>query len=568
MSSLTVPVENRSAVYRAAHRMFAEMACDLALTLTSEGKIDFSNERAQKFFGMSAQSLRGQFLSAFLAEGNEQKLTQALGQVHSQASEGMELTISSPLGDSLPVQARMFWDPVTSCIWFIGHDLTHSRSIESELRHMATHDVLTGTPNRILLRERIEWHVFDSTRNKTHFAVVALDLDGFKKVNDGLGHLAGDVLLKETAERIKGCLRKVDTVSRTGGDEFMLVLAGVGDEGSLRIACDRILQALRAPITIQGQDVYVSASIGAALYPQHGHTVAELSQHADMAMYQAKNQGKNCFAVYIPELKSTSAEVSLEASMHAAIRNGEFLVFYQPLVDRSGKLLGCEALMRWHRADGSYVSPAEFIPVAESTGLITLLGDYVIRAAAMQLKRFDEAGLTGLYMSVNVSPRQLRHPDFEKNLAKILKLTGIAPHRLVLEITESLLMNGQHVTQALLRKISGMGVRFSLDDFGTGYSCLAYLKTYPISALKIDRSFLFEIERDETARAIVKAIVDLAKALKLSTVVEGVETPDQARVLCEMEVDYLQGYLFGRPVPPNQLLQKFIKQDTQGFTHA
>lgn len=552
---LAASERSTSSATRVAHRMFAESSCDIAMVLTADGTITYASAGAQQRLG---DSIVHQNIYALTQDEGIAALEAAIPAALRGELTQAQLTLSSTCGDDVAVQARVFFDLATKSLWLTAYDLSHIRRVETDLRHIATHDHLTGLPNRALLNDRIEWHISEACRNKGLFATVALDLDGFKKTNDALGHLAGDELLKEVATRLRGCLREVDTVSRTGGDEFVLILAGLNSPAEATLVCQRVLDAIRRPILIQGTDVYVSASLGIAVFPEHGTTVAQVMQHADQAMYQSKHQGKNRISFYEPELAVTSADqISLEGAMHSAIRDGEFMVYYQPLVAPSGEIKGCEALMRWRRPDGKWVPPSEFIPIAESNGLITLLGDYVLRAAAMQLRRFDEAGLPGMYVSVNVSPRQLRHPDFEKNLKRILDVTGIDPNRLVLELTESLLMSSQERTQALLRTIAASGVRFSLDDFGTGYSCLAYLKTYPISALKVDRSFIIGIETDEVSRSIVEAIINLARALKLNTVVEGIETREQADAVIAMNVDYLQGYLFARPMAPEELIQKF-----------
>lgn len=552
-----------ASVTRAAHRIFAEAACDVAMTLTSDGLIDFATDGAQALLGTSAvgQALRGQNIFSFIQESCADELREAL--LSAQGGEGgreFDLHFISVQGDVVQVQSKLFWDLGTSTMWLVANDISKVREIEQQLRQLATHDILTGLPNRAVLAERLEWHVNDSRRRKARFAAVAIDLDGFKRVNDARGHLAGDALLKEIGKRIRAEVRDVDTVSRVGGDEFFLVLPDTPGMEAAQTICNRIIEVIRRPVTLQGgEEAYVSASIGVAMYPEDGTNVVELIQHADLAMYQSKTQGKNRMTFFMHELKTSSSQaLSLETSMHAALRAGEFMVFYQPLVDTDGVIRGCEALLRWQRPDGTWIPPSEFIPVAESTGLITLLGDYVMRAAAQQLRLFDEQGLRNMFMSVNVSPRQLRNANFEQNLKRVLTLTGINPSRLVLEITENMLMSGQERTQSLLRKIADTGVRFSLDDFGTGYSCLAYLKTYPIAALKIDRSFLSGIEDDEVSRSIVQAILDLARALKLYTVVEGVETQGQADVLKAMNAHYFQGYLYGRPVPPEQLIEKFV----------
>lgn len=554
--------EAAASVTRAAHRIFAEAACDVALTLSCDGRIDYATDGAKALLGTSkvGHELRGQNIFSFVQESCVAGLTEAL--LSAEAGEGareLDLHFISVQGEQVQVQSKLFWDVGTATMWLVASDISKVREIESQLRQLATHDVLTGLPNRAVLAERLEWHVNDSRRRKARFAAVAIDLDGFKRVNDARGHLAGDALLKEISRRIRQEVRDVDTVSRVGGDEFFLVLPDTPGMESAQAICNRIIEAIRQPVTLQGgEDAYVSASLGVAMYPEHGTNAVELIQHADLAMYQSKTLGKNRMTFFMHELKTNSTQaLSLETSMHSALRDGEFMVFYQPLVDTVGVIRGCEALLRWQRPDGTWIPPSDFIPVAESTGLITLLGDYVMRAAAQQLRRFDEQGLPDMFMSVNVSPRQLRNANFEQGLKRVLTMTGIKPSRLVLEITENMLMSGQERIQTLLRKVADTGVRFSLDDFGTGYSCLAYLKTYPISALKIDRTFLAGIEDDEVSRSIVQAILDLARALKLYTVVEGVETEAHADVLKAMNAHYFQGYLYGRPVPPELLLERF-----------
>lgn len=560
---MTPQLANANAsVTRAAHRVFSEMACDIALILSEDGVIEFATERVCRLLqaGHDEKSLRGQSLYAFVQDGSISGVRHAIAETS--ASEGgsteLEVRLLSTAGEAIHVQAKFFWDAYTRSLWLVGNDLSSAREREAHLRRLASHDGLTGLPNRAVLADRLKLNIQEAKQHDRQFAAVGLDLDGFKRVNDAMGHIAGDELLKVVSSRIKAVLRETDTVGRTGGDEFFMILRDVRSADEARATCARVLEAVRRPVLIEGQDAYVSASLGIAMYPAHGTGVTDLVQHADLAMYQAKNLGKNRIVVFESELKATTTQqMSLESSMHAALRDGEFSVHYQPLVTPEGEIKGCEALLRWRRPDGSWISPGEFIPVAESSGLINVLGDYVLRTAAMQLKRFDEAGLTGLFMSVNVSPRQLRNAQFEGNLQRVLAMSGLEPSRIVLEITETVLMSGQEKSQALLRKIASTGVRFSLDDFGTGYSCLAYLKTYPIAALKIDRSFLEGIETDEVSRSIVQAILDLARALTLYTVVEGVETQSQADALQAMNADYFQGYLFGRPVPPNELLQRF-----------
>ncbi len=549
--------EAKTSITRAAHRIFAEMACDAAFIVQPDGAIEYANDGAKELLGVGSD-IHGQNLFTYLVEDCAEAVREALLLALQSTPTDLEVQLRTADGDVVHVLASVFWDVGTNSLWVVGPDLSQQRAREAHLRQLAQQDSLTGLPNRMVLNERLEWHIKDSKRRNARFAAVALDLDGFKRVNDALGHLAGDALLQVVASRITSSVRDFDTVSRTGGDEFFLVIPDMSGYDSTLALCNRVVDAIRRPVMVGGQEAYVSASVGVAMFPEHGTEAAELVQHADLAMYQSKHQGKNRITAFMPELKSnTSAQISLEAAMHSALREGEFTVFYQPVVDTNGVIRGCEALMRWHRPDGTWISPADFIPVAESTGLITLLGDYVLRAATTQLRRFDDAGLAGLVMSVNVSPRQLRNPSFENNLVRALKLSGIAPNRLILEITENMLMSSQEQTQALLRKIAAHGVRFSIDDFGTGYSCLAYLKTYPISVLKIDRSFVIDIATDPTSRAIAKAVIDLSSALKVRTVAEGVETEAQADVLRELGAGYIQGYIHGRPTTPEELIQRF-----------
>lgn len=553
--------EAKTSIARAAHRVFAELACDLALVVQTDGTIEYANDGATSLIGMGG-ALKGQNLFSYVCDENSSDVRRALAAATTGTQSDLDVQLFSAAGDSIHMQARIFRDIGTGSLWLVGPNLTAYREREAHLLELSTKDSLTGLPNRAGLADSLEDLIKDAKRRMTRFAVIAVDLDGFKRVNDAFGHLAGDLLLTSVAARIKSCVRDEDTVSRTGGDEFFLLLTNLKGQEELDTVCNRLVEAVRRPVSVSGQEAYVSASVGVAIFPEHGTTSAELMHHADLAMYQSKQLGKNRVTMYLPELKTDStSQISLEADMHRALRQGEFRVYYQPIVDTSGELRGCEALMRWRRPDGSWVSPAEFIPVAERNGLITLIGDYVIRAACFQLKCFDDGGLPGLYMSVNVSPRQLRNADFEKNLVRALEISGIDPRRLVLEITENMLMSGQERTQALLRKITATGVRFSLDDFGTGYSCLAYLKTYPISALKIDKSFVDDVATDEVSRAIVKAIIDLAKALKVNTIVEGVETREQADILRELGADFIQGYFYSRPIPPNEMLQRYALSD-------
>lgn len=472
-------------------------------------------------------------------------------------AQPLDLALATSLGSTIKVSARVFRGP-DGRYWLTASSAQDAAHARQTAEHLATHDILTGLPNRALLADRLAMQAAECRRNQSGFAALTLDLDAFGRVNDAQGLLAGDELLRQVAHRLGECLRGVDTLARTGSDEFVILLANVADESGIQVVLDRIDQALLPAFYVFDQAVSVKVSTGLALFPEHTDTPADLLRLSSLALKHAKAAGEGSRVTFAPRMQaSRTQEVSLDALMRQGLRDGEFTVFYQPLVDTFGRIKGCEALMRWIRADGTFISPGEFIPVAEANGLITVLGDYVLRAAAMQVKQFQEQGLPGLYVSINVSPRQLRQPGFVTGLRRVLKQTGVSPASIVLELTESLLMADQQQVTALLQEIVATGVRLSLDDFGTGYSCLAYLKTYPFSVIKIDRSFILDVEASEVSRKIVSAIIQLAQAIGMSTVVEGIETETQAEIVSNLGVDCLQGFLFSKPVPAPALLARW-----------
>lgn len=499
-------------------------------------------------------------LEAVLGAGADD-VQRAMSRVAAQGqAQLLDLALMTSLGSTLRVRARVFRGP-DGRYWMTAASAQDAAQARQTAEHLATHDILTGLPNRTLLADRLAMQAAECRRNHSGFAAVTLDLDAFGRINDAQGLLAGDELLRQVAHRLSECLRGVDTLARTGSDEFVILLANVPDESGAQVVLDRIEQMLLPAFYVFDQATSVKASTGLALFPEHTDNPADLLRLSSLALKHAKAAGEGSRSTFAPRMQARrSQEVSLDALMRQGLRDGEFTIFYQPLVDTFGRIKGCEALMRWIRADGTFVSPGEFIPVAEANGLITVLGDYVLRAASMQIKQFQEQGLPGLYVSINVSPRQLRQPGFVTGLRRVLKQTGVDPASIVLELTESLLMADQQQVAALLQEIVATGVRLSLDDFGTGYSCLAYLKTYPFSVVKIDRSFILDVETSEVSRRIVSAIIQLAKAIGMSTVVEGVESETQAEVVTSLGVDYLQGFLFSKPVPAAELLARWASK--------
>lgn len=436
-----------------------------------------------------------------------------------------------------------------------GYDITEWVRAEQLLLEEAFVDPLTGLGNRGRLRQVVSERILTAVRHNTPFALALLDLDGFKRINDTLGHDVGDAMLKEVAARLRSCVRPADTVARMGGDEFVVLLTSVGSEAAASMVAERIVHSLRKPFTLADCQVRITTSLGLAF---SGNTQplseSSLLKHADLAMYEAKAQGKNRHSLYTPLMERQQREqFAIEQNMFDAVQNGEFTLHYQPIfVPKSGAVLGLEALMRWERPGGN-VPPLEFIPLAEHNGLINLLGDWALRSACQQLRCWDMAGKYFDYVSVNVSPVQFRHPAFVDGVRQALHASGLEGSRLVLEITEGTLMTDPEHAGKLLNELCSYGVRIAVDDFGTGYSSLSYLQRFPLQALKIDRSFVAEMHESQHGRTIVLAVLSLARELGLISIAEGVETQAQCDLLAEHGCDYAQGWLRSPALPTLEL---------------
>ncbi len=432
----------------------------------------------------------------------------------------------------------------------IFSDISERKMAEERIQHLAHYDALTDLPNRVLFRDRLEQAIIKSQRSNEKLAVIFLDLDRFKQINDTLGHSVGDRLLQVVATRLLECVRGQDTVSRQGGDEFLVMLPGATPEGAAMVA-QKMLMALAAPCLIDGHDLRVTPSIGISMYPEDAKDIDALVKLADVAMYHAKDLGRNNYQFYTESLNATAFErLSLESGLRMALERNEFLLHYQPQVDlASGRVIGCEALIRWKHPEYGMVSPARFIPVAEESGLIIEIGEWVLREACRQLRAWQDAGHTSLVMAVNMSALQFRKPGLEEVVLKALNDAGVLAQSLELELTESILMHGIDTTLATLQKFAALGLQLSIDDFGTGYSSLSYLKRFPIHKLKIDQSFVRDIATDVNDAAIVRTIVLMAHSLNLRVIAEGVETNEQQAFLREAGCDEIQGYLFSRPLP-------------------
>ena len=425
------------------------------------------------------------------------------------------------------------------------------KRLEERLAYMARHDELTGLANRALFREHLAGALNRADHSNKLVVLMFLDLDRFKAVNDTLGHDRGDLLLKDVAERLTRCVRKGDIIARLGGDEFTIILEGVSHAEEAAVVAAKIISILAQPFSLGGHEVFVTSSIGLAVYPECGREAEILIKDADTAMYRAKQAGRNNYQFATPELSVADFERrNLYSSLERAIADEAFVLHYQPQIDLSGGgVMGVEALVRWERPDAGLVGPADFIALAEKSGLIVPLGEWVLRAACKQSAEWQARNLQPTRMWINVSPRQFRATDLSDVIARVLGETGLDPHHLGIEITEGLLIDNVEATRSTLLALRRMGVEIAIDDFGTGYSSLAYLKRLPLDTLKIDRSFVRDICDDPDAAAIANATVDLAHNLRLAVIAEGVETVGQEALLRDRGCDAAQGHLYSRPLP-------------------
>jgi diguanylate cyclase (GGDEF)-like protein len=432
---------------------------------------------------------------------------------------------------------------------------------DEQLYYQANYDALTALPNRLYFKDQLARRFAQAQREPQPFALLFVDLDNFKSINDSLGHAAGDEVLRQTAERLKQCVRETDTVTRLGGDEFTIILSQIRSTRDPEAVAEHVLHSMAEPFAIAGNEHFLNASIGIALYPEDGKSADQLLRNADTAMYRAKESGRGRF-VYFEERMNVAAlaRVSLERDLRRAIEQGEFSLRYQPQLDlRSGRVAGAEALLRWDSPDGGERQPAEFVALAEETGLIEPIGEWALREACRQFVAWQASGIVLPHLAVNVSARQFRQKGFVSMVASIVRDTGIPPPCLELEITEGLLIDADNGVAAMLADLRRLGVTIGLDDFGTGYSSLAALKRFPIRTVKIDRSFVTDLAARDGAGAIAAAIVAMAHALRKRVVAEGVETERQASMLTRLGCDHLQGYFYSRPLTAAMLAEFVAK---------
>jgi len=541
--------------------------------------IEETNHPGEQLTGRTREAMRGtglsELLPAYLSNGIFEELVNVA--LHGGVAEGEWQAVTPPAaGRWLQRQVVQVEGGVVATV----RDITERKLTEDRIRHLAHHDELTGLANRTLIRDRLEQAVHDARAGGSCLALAFVDLDGFKLVNDGLGHGAGDQLLQVVAARMQDCLRPGDTLGRLGGDEFVILLPAVSDSAqALNPLLERIRDAVGAPVLVDGQAVQVGCSMGVVMYPRDGDDPKTLMMNADAAMYRAKDMGKHNFQFYTREMnasleeklmlleglrKALDATLAAEAQgLETAPENG-FHLLYQPKVDlRSGRLFGVEALIRWHHPEHGIVSPARFIGLAEESGLIVGIGEWVLRTACRQAQRWQADGLDLLTVSVNVSARQFEEQHLVERVAGALQASGLPPGALELEVTESLLMRDLNGALGRMGELKAMGVSLSIDDFGTGYSSLSALKSFPISTLKIDRSFVRDLADSPDDQAIALAVISLGHRLHLRVIAEGVETEEQRDFLRAHDCDEMQGYLFSPPVPAARIAALLHEQPNE-----
>jgi diguanylate cyclase (GGDEF)-like protein/PAS domain S-box-containing protein len=540
------------------------------------GKITFLNLVAEKMTGWSCQEATGRpmdevclILDATSRQTTPNPMEMAVGQnriVHLPSNcilirrDGFEIPIEDCVS---PIHGRE--GQATGAV-IVFRDVSVAQAMALQMSHSAQHDSLTGLPNRILLNDRVDQAIALAPRHMKKVAVLFLDLDGFKHINDSLGHPIGDKLLQSITKRLVDCVRVSDTVSRQGGDEFVVLLSEVEQPEDAAITARRMLKAVAEGHSVGQHDLHVTTSIGVSVYPDDGLDAETLIKNADTAMYQAKENGRQSYQFFKPAMNVRAVErQSIEESLRRALERQEFALHYQPKVNLStGEITGAEALLRWTHPTRGPISPGEFIPVAEDCGLILQIGNWVLREACKQARNWVDAGLPLATMAVNISAMEFRDENFLEGVFAILEDTGLDPRSLELELTESVLMKRAGSAESILRRLRERGVQLAVDDFGTGYSSLSYLRKFPIDALKIDQSFVRQITTTPGETTIVTAIISMGRSLKLRIVAEGVETQEELEFLRAHHCDEAQGYYFSRPV----VAQQFAKLLKTGIPQA
>jgi len=561
------------------HRFIVNSSPDLVYMLDRNGCFTFLNDRLAPMLGLEKSELISRHFSELVDPEYLDLATNVFNErrMGSRAARNVEIKLRSSLKrpGSRFSDVQSIWVELTAQgvytdprernrQTFIGtfgtiRDISERKEAQEVINFQAYHDLLTHLPNRALLKDRLELAITQGSRNKARLAVMFLDLDRFKVVNDTLGHSMGDRLLKAVANRLQSCLRRGDTLSRFGGDEFTLLLPEIRTRDDVVVIAGKILDRLNSPFVIDGHELFVGASIGIAMYPEGGASAEALIQNADIAMYHIKSRGKNGYQFFAEEMNNRfSTRLILERELRNGLTRSEFEVFYQPQVClRTGRITGVEALVRWRHPERGMVSPGEFLPLAEETGLIIQLDEYVQRRAFADVAAWDRAGVGNVRISVNVSAAQLEKEGFIEQFVDALETAGLKATRVKVEITENTLMQDMEVIIPKLKTLRGLGVSVAIDDFGTGYSSLSYLRQFPVNTLKIDRSSVCDIreEEGEGEASIINAIVAMSRGLKLDLIAEGVENRTQLNYLRQQGCSEVQGFIFSEPLPAAQMCE-------------
>ncbi|MGM0570626.1 EAL domain-containing protein [Marinobacter sp.] len=545
--------------------MAVEQSPSSVMICDRQWRIEFVNQKFSQLTGYPASQVIGQRPGDLALGGRSTSSTQQLWQTI--RVQVQRVGVWQGEVNSVRRNGDRFWEQivVTSIkdpegrvtnFLVVGEDISIRKRYEQQLLRQANYDILTGLPNRMLALDRLKLALAQAQREKALVGVMFLDLDNFKHINDTLGHDAGDTLLVEAARRVSASLRGTSTVARLGGDEFLVVLPGLKEASGAEQVADRILAGFSTPFILGGQEVFVTTSIGIAIYPTDCDNTGTLLQNADAAMYEAKHKGKSAWERFAPEMKEVSHErLQMESRMRRAQELDEFELWFQPIVETAtGKVTGAEALLRWNNPVMGLIMPDRFIPLAEETGMIIPIGRWVLEQACLAARGWQEATGRELRIAVNVSPRQFRDPEFVQSTLQILADCDMPPDRVELEITERLILDNSIETATILQELDQAGIRLSVDDFGTGFSALSYLKSYPFDTLKIDKSFVSDVLVSEDNASLVRAIINMAHSLNLKVVAEGVEEAAQGDFLQSHQCDFAQGYHYSRPAPDADFL--------------
>ena len=582
---IALKLENSEKMYR----YLIDSSPDIIYTLDPEGCFTFINDRAQQLLGFSRTELIGKHYSILVHEEDQERARYVFNErrLDERASRNVELRLKCHSGNQLDLTFNNTLmtislnaigmhvpDPELKTQEFFGtygvaRDITERKRAEEVISYQALHDILTDLPNRRLFKEKLALALAQARRKASEFAVMFIDLDRFKLVNDTLGHVKGDHLLQQVALRLKQCLRRGDTLARQGGDEFTLVLPNLRERQDAKLVADKFLESLQQPFDLDGHEIHISACIGIAIYPADGDTIDELLRHADIAMYQVKALGKNGQRFYDKSMMDLSHQkIELGQSLRKALEQDELEMYYQPQVDAStGRITGVEGLMRWNHPQRGVLSAGEFLPFAEDNGLMLPISDWMLGALYRDLLALNAAGGEAIRLSFNLSPQYLDRDDFFEKMRSALIRHGIAPTQIEVEITENICIRNPQYAIEQLNKLGELGVTVAIDDFGTGYSSLSYLHRFPIHTIKIDQSFVKEIQNEDEHFPVILAIISIARGLGLHLIAEGVETEIQARYLQASGCTTMQGYLFHRPLRLSAFIE-VLKVQNQDIAEA